>query len=59
MGMTMEQTRPCTISESIIQSCKEIKSMREGHNGTTKGRKCLRMDRAAQKRKGSCKRDCE
>lgn len=30
MGMTMEQTRPCTISESIIQSCKEMKSMREG-----------------------------
>ncbi len=30
MSMIMEQTRPCTISESIIQSCKEIKSMREG-----------------------------
>ncbi len=30
MGMTIEQTRPCTISESIIQSCKEMKSMREG-----------------------------
>ena len=30
MGMTMEQTRPCTISESIIQFCKEMKSMREG-----------------------------
>ena len=29
MGMTMEQTRPCTISESIIQFCKEMKSMRE------------------------------
>ncbi len=28
--MTIEQTRPCTISESIIQSCKEMKSMREG-----------------------------
>lgn len=30
MDMTMEQTRLCTISESIIQSCKEMKSMREG-----------------------------
>lgn len=30
MGMTMEQTRPCMISESIIQFCKEMKSMREG-----------------------------
>lgn len=30
MSMIMEQTRPCTISESIMQSCKEIKSMREG-----------------------------
>ena len=30
MGVIMEQTRPCTISESIMQSCKEMKSMREG-----------------------------
>ena len=29
-NMTIEQTRPCTISESIIQSCKEMKSMRKG-----------------------------
>lgn len=30
MGATMNQARPCTISESIIQSCKEMKNMREG-----------------------------
>lgn len=30
MNATMNQTRPCTIQESIIQSCKEVKSMREG-----------------------------
>lgn len=30
MNAEINQTRPCTISESIIQSCKEIKSMREG-----------------------------
>lgn len=30
MNATMEQARPCTISESIIQSCKEVKNMREG-----------------------------
>ena len=30
MSPVMEQARPCTISESIIQSCKEVKSMREG-----------------------------
>lgn len=30
MNAKINQTRPCTISESIIQSCKEIKSMREG-----------------------------
>ncbi len=30
MNMIIEQTRPCTIAESIIQSCKEMKSMREG-----------------------------
>ena len=30
MDATMNQTRPCTISESIIQSCKEVKAMREG-----------------------------
>ena len=26
----MNQVRPCTISESIMQSCKEVKNMREG-----------------------------
>lgn len=30
MSATMNQARPCTISESIMQSCKEVKSMREG-----------------------------
>lgn len=30
MNAKINQTRPCMISESIIQSCKEIKSMREG-----------------------------
>jgi len=30
MSAVMEQARPCTISESLIQSCKEVKSMREG-----------------------------
>ena len=30
MSAMMKQTRPCTISESIIQSCKEVKMMREG-----------------------------
>jgi hypothetical protein len=30
MNRTINQTRPCTISESIIQSCKEVKDMREG-----------------------------
>ena len=30
MSTIMEQTRPCTISESLIQSCKEVKNMREG-----------------------------
>lgn len=30
MSATMDQARPCTISESIIQSCKEVKNMREG-----------------------------
>ena len=30
-----------------------------GHNGTPKGRKRLRMDRAAQQHKGLCKGDCE
>lgn len=24
------QSRPCTISESVLQSCKEVKLMREG-----------------------------
>ena len=28
--ITIANQRPCTISESIIQSCKEVKSMREG-----------------------------
>lgn len=30
MGVTVNLDRPCTISESIMQSCKEVKSMREG-----------------------------
>lgn len=30
MSATMNQARPCTISESIMQSCKEVKNMREG-----------------------------
>lgn len=30
MGAVIDQVRPCTISESIIESCKEVKSMREG-----------------------------
>lgn len=30
MDTTMNSTRPCTISESIMQSCLEVKSMREG-----------------------------
>jgi len=30
MSSDMNQTRPCTITESVIQSCKEVKSMREG-----------------------------
>ena len=30
MDATMNSTRPCTISESIMQSCIEVKSMREG-----------------------------
>lgn len=30
MSAVTNQTRPCTISESIIESCKEVKSMREG-----------------------------
>ncbi len=30
MGAIMEQARPCTVSESLIQSCKEVKNMREG-----------------------------
>lgn len=30
MDVTMNQTRPCTISESIMQSCIEVKNMREG-----------------------------
>lgn len=30
MSAAMNQARTCTISESIIQSCKEVKSMREG-----------------------------
>lgn len=29
MSADMNQTRPCTITESVIQSCKEVKSMRE------------------------------
>ncbi|MCM1200973.1 MAG: hypothetical protein NC312_07060 [Bacteroides fragilis] len=30
MDAAVNMDRPCTISESIIQSCKEVKSMREG-----------------------------
>lgn len=30
MNTAMNQMRPCTISESIMQSCKEVKNMREG-----------------------------
>jgi hypothetical protein len=30
MSASSNQARPCTISESIIQSCKEVRSMREG-----------------------------
>lgn len=30
MSVVANLERPCTISESIIQSCKEVKDMREG-----------------------------
>ena len=30
MNAVINQERPCTISESIIESCKEVKNMREG-----------------------------
>ena len=30
MNATIDTTRPCTISESIIQSCQEVNMMREG-----------------------------
>lgn len=30
VSAVIDQVRPCTISESIIESCKEVKSMREG-----------------------------
>lgn len=30
MSATVNSERPCTISESIMQSCKEVKNMREG-----------------------------
>lgn len=30
MGVAANLERPCTISESIMQSCKEVKNMREG-----------------------------
>lgn len=30
MDVVVNLDRPCTISESIMQSCKEVKSMREG-----------------------------
>lgn len=30
MSVAANLERPCTISESIMQSCKEVKSMREG-----------------------------
>lgn len=29
MSTAVNQARPCTISESIIESCKEVKNMRE------------------------------
>ena len=30
MSVIANLERPCTISESIMQSCKEVKNMREG-----------------------------
>lgn len=30
MDAAMNSTRPCTISESIMQSCMEVKNMHEG-----------------------------
>ena len=30
MDATMTQTRPCTSSDFITRSCKEVKNMREG-----------------------------
>ena len=30
MSVAATLERPCTISESIMQSCKEVKNMREG-----------------------------
>ena len=30
MNATLDTTRPCSISESIIQSCQEVNMMREG-----------------------------
>lgn len=30
MSVAANLDRPCTISESIMQSCKEVKDMREG-----------------------------
>ena len=30
MSVTANLERPCTIAESIMQSCKEVKDMREG-----------------------------
>lgn len=30
MSAAVDLERPCTISESIMQSCKEVKNMREG-----------------------------
>lgn len=30
MNAPTNQARPCTIAESIMQSCKEVKNMREG-----------------------------
>ena len=30
MSVVANLERPCTISESIMQSCKEVKDMREG-----------------------------
>ncbi len=35
MSATINMERPCSIQESIIQSCKEVKLMREGKKKKT------------------------